>query len=297
MVRKNTDYDYDYDSVNGGRLTNILKKIKKVKREARKSIANSEQEFDGDGLFKKIRRGVSKASKTLHKGVKIVDDAKTTAKKAVVKKANQFDSDIKSKNTQRVVGRYARRQGKEGLKYVAREGIAATVDAGLSTVGVPPGLGSIAADQIMSRSGADKKIDGLGFGKNVRKITNRRRKTVSGGEVFFDDDENAEKNISGTSFKSSGDSLNRNPRPSDKASVKDVYNEYYGKSFRGSSFRPSGGTLAEIRLQGQSDHEGHFIPGRTRSPHDEKRAPLYLDGKFAKDKHKIIVLSGGSFLQ
>jgi hypothetical protein len=300
MVMKNTDYD---STIDGGKLSKILKSIKKIKKGSRKAIAESNQEFDesGDGLFKKIRRGVSKASKTLDKAVKTVDNAKKTVKKTVVKKANQFDSDVKSKNTQRVIGRYAKQQGKEGLKYIAREGIAAPISMGATYVTGNPVIGeqvgSFAADQIMSRSGADKKIDGLGFGKNVRKLTNRRRKTVSGGEIFFDDDENAEKNISGTSFRSSsGKSLNNNPRPSDKANVKDVYNEYYGKSYRGSSFRSSGGTLDEIQLQGRKDHTGHFEPGRTRVI-DKKRASLYLNGKFAKDKHKIIVLSGGSFLQ
>jgi hypothetical protein len=103
----------------------VKQQIIDAKLIAKKRLSENE-EIDGDGLFKKLKRSARKTTSNI--------------KKSVVKKANQFDSDIKSKNTQRVVGRYARRQGKEGLKYVAREGISTVIDSGLGTMGIPPGL-------------------------------------------------------------------------------------------------------------------------------------------------------------
>ena len=92
-----------------------------------------------------------------------------------------MDSDIKSKNTQRVIGRFARKQGKEVLKGVAREGIAAPITYATGN----PALGALAADQIMSRSGADKKIDGLGL-QPIRGRGRPRKVVNNGSNVFAD---------------------------------------------------------------------------------------------------------------
>ena len=103
-------------------------------------------------------------------------------RKQFLKKAKELDSDIKSKPTQRTIGRFARRQGKEALKDVARQGIAAPITYATGN----PAIGALAADQIMSRTGADKKIDGLGLPPKPIRGRGRPRAVNNGSNVSAD---------------------------------------------------------------------------------------------------------------
>ena len=150
--------------------------------------AINEVDIEGGALFKKL-------GKSIKKGV-------GKAKKAVSKKAKELDSDIKSKNTQRTIGRFARRQGKEALKDVARQGIAAPITYATGN----PAIGALAADQIMSRTGADKKIDGLGLppirGRGRPRAVNNGSNVSADGLTIPEHNQNirAKRIIKGTGF-------------------------------------------------------------------------------------------------
>ena len=69
------------------------------------------------------------------------------AKKAVVRKANQFDSAIKSKNTQRVISRFSKGTRQECFERCCKKGHHGAQPITYATGN--PAIGAIAADQIM----------------------------------------------------------------------------------------------------------------------------------------------------
>ena len=148
---------------------------------------DDEYEIIGDGFFKKIDRTIRKSTKKIknvvdkvdkvaHEVKSVADDISLTkARKALYKKANALDKRVKKEVTEKKVksvaikaGKYA---GKEAVKYVAREGISGVLAVPLTMATGNPVLSGIIADetsnQIMKRTGADRKIDkaiqGLGF--------------------------------------------------------------------------------------------------------------------------------------
>ena len=84
-----------------------------------------------------------------------------------------------SKKNMNNVGKKLKKEGKKVGKDLLKETSRAGIGAVLSAVTGSPVIGSVAADQIMSRSGADKKIDGLGLvQRNYEKVI------IKGGNVI-----------------------------------------------------------------------------------------------------------------
>ena len=186
-----------------------------------------------------------------------------------------------------------------------RSAIAAPISAGVTMVSGNPALGemagSVASDQIMKRSGADKKLDnkigGLGWkssGGNL--ITDDGN--LSRPALFFKGSEMED--IQGRSFKSSGDYK--------KIQGRSVTGKHFNRSkmMSGNGFKSSGNGLYDDGIDPKSaidktqymatEVNGHIIPGQFRQDERDERPSLYMsDNKFLNTPH-VVTVKGGSFL-
>ena len=205
----------------GGSIFSALHK--KVSKNVKKSIKNQAQSFDdiieGDGfsieggnIFKKASRGIKKTAKRAAKKVK---------------------SEVNDKGNRQIVGRLAVEHGKTALKHVAKQGlrsvIAAPISAGVTLATGNPALGAasgkFASNEIMKRSGADKKLD-----HEINGLGVKMKRPKAGTQEM--------KDYMAAMRPKRGKGLGRVASPAAQ--------ENYKKSKSGGSFRaPSGGNIKE----------------------------------------------------